>query len=82
MTTRRFDTDASHIARSTSGASQGVAFTSAKSDSRSNITKNRTVVVQTRTTIIKPYGIGKFLDSPASGHPSRTPTVPPCASDH
>ena len=66
MTMRHSETDASHIASSTSGASPGVAFTSAKSDSRSNITRNRTVVVQTRTSINKPYGMGKVLDSPAS----------------
>ncbi len=53
MKTRRPLTDASHIVRSTSGASQGIAFTSAKSDSRSNITKNRTVVIQTRTKVNK-----------------------------
>ena len=62
MTIRHSKTDASHIVRSTSGASPGITFTSARSDSLSNITKNRTVVIRNRASISKLDGRGELLD--------------------
>lgn len=56
MTSLSFGTDASRIVRTRTGASQGVVFTSAKSDCLSNINKNRTVIVQDVTNLDRKDG--------------------------
>lgn len=46
--------DASRRVRPTSGASQCIVFTSAKSDCLSNIYRNRTITAESRLMTVKP----------------------------
>ncbi|MDE0157139.1 MAG: hypothetical protein OXI88_12515 [Gammaproteobacteria bacterium] len=50
---KRTTPDASFIARQTSANSSGAVFTSAKSDSKSNVFRNQTIPAKDRTKIKK-----------------------------